>query len=369
MSEIKLLNPSFDSRLQDAILELEHLRRLSSIDVSTPPQIFLQLKFLFHKLESLGSARIEGNRTTLSQYLSTSYQSSFSDSINEIANIEKALSFIDENLNAGDVISEAFIRELQKLVVNELKKEGDQNAGAYRNQQVYISCSKHIPPNPTAVAPLMRELVDFINREDAPKYHLLKIAITHHRFGWIHPFCNGNGRTVRLLTYAMLIKYGFNVGIAGRILNPTAVFCCDRDKYYDMLSVADSMTEEGMEKWCEYVLFGILEEWKKLDILRDYSQVKSKILIPSIKRAHDNSVISKEDEEILLLALEKKAIVASDVSEKLNIPSNKATYKLIQTLPNKSREYTVSLISKSLIYGVINQLDEHGLIPSSLLVS
>jgi hypothetical protein len=36
-----------------------------------------------------------------------------------------------------------------------------------------------------------------------------------------------NGRTVRLFTYAMLVKTGFNVNV-GRIINPTAVFCSYR---------------------------------------------------------------------------------------------------------------------------------------------
>ena len=62
----------------------------------------------------------------------------------------------------------------------------------------------------------------FINQDGADKYDLLKTAIAHHRFTWIHPFGNGNGRVVRLLTYALMIKYGFNVK-NGKIINPTAV--------------------------------------------------------------------------------------------------------------------------------------------------
>lgn len=376
MSEIKLIRPDFDSPLQDAILELEHLRKLPSLNVTTPPQIFLQLKSLFHKLESLGSARIEGNRTTLSQYLSAKErQDSLSEQINEVVNIESALTYIDENLKAGDPITEIFIRELHQIVVGNLEREGDRTPGTYRDHQVYISGSRHIPPSPSIVPLLVNELVSFINRKDAPKYDLLKVAIAHHRFGWIHPFGNGNGRTVRLLTYAMLLKYEFNVGIAGRILNPTAVFCCDRDKYYQMLSLADEGTDEGIETWCNYVLQGILEEWKKLDILRDYKQVKEKILFPAIKNAHTKAVISEEDQTILLLAINNKSITVADISKKLEITPSRATYKirklkdnhLLETIQGKSREYTVSLSSHQLIYGVINQLDEFGLIPHALL--
>ncbi len=91
-----------------------------------------------------------------------------------------------------------------------------------------------------AVDGYMDELIDFVTREDDPRYDLIKIAIAHHRFVWIHPFTNGNGRTVRLFTYALLMKYGFRVETAQRILNPTAVFCNDREQYYNKLRRATS---------------------------------------------------------------------------------------------------------------------------------
>ena len=108
----------------------------------------------------------------------------------------------------------------------------------------------------------MSELFDFVNNEDGPKYDLLKTAIAHHRLVWIHPFGNGNGRTVRLFTYTMLVKLGFNVNV-GRIINPTAVFCCNRDDYYNKLSEADKGTDKGILTWAEYVLKGLKEELEK----------------------------------------------------------------------------------------------------------
>jgi Fic family protein len=36
----------------------------------------------------------------------------------------------------------------------------------------------------------MDELLEFINREDNPLFDLMKIALAHHRFVWIHPFEN-----------------------------------------------------------------------------------------------------------------------------------------------------------------------------------
>lgn len=97
-----------------------------------------------------------------------------------------------------------------------------------------------MPPDYTQVPALMNELFEFTENSDSQKYDLLKIAISHHRFAWVHPFDNGNGRTVRMFTYAILMKYGFNVHIGQRLINPTAVFCNDRDKYYESLSDADN---------------------------------------------------------------------------------------------------------------------------------
>ena len=59
--DLKLLNPSFDSKLVDILTELEHLRRYRLDDGSTPTYIFNELRDIFHMLERLSSAT-EGAR-------------------------------------------------------------------------------------------------------------------------------------------------------------------------------------------------------------------------------------------------------------------------------------------------------------------
>ncbi|HDS1774565.1 TPA: Fic family protein, partial [Pseudomonas putida] len=95
--DLQLLNPSFDSPLVDVLAELEFLRRLR-LEGDTPPQVFFQLKALFHTLESLGSARIEGNHTTLADYIDSKVEgkAESTDQLLEIANIEKAMDYIEE---------------------------------------------------------------------------------------------------------------------------------------------------------------------------------------------------------------------------------------------------------------------------------
>lgn len=95
--DLALLNPSFDSRLVDVLSELEHLRRLR-LEGDTPAQVFFQLKDLFHALESLGSACIEGNHTTLADYIDSKVDGTArdTDQLREVANIERAMAYVEQ---------------------------------------------------------------------------------------------------------------------------------------------------------------------------------------------------------------------------------------------------------------------------------
>ena len=68
--DLKLVEPTFASALTDLIIELDHLRK-KQLGGSTHPKVFFQLKHIFHTLESIGSARIEGNNTTIAEYIET----------------------------------------------------------------------------------------------------------------------------------------------------------------------------------------------------------------------------------------------------------------------------------------------------------
>ena len=69
--DLSLVVPSFKSPLTDLIIDLDHLRKLQ-LNGTTHPAVFFQLKHIFHTLESIGSARIEGNNTTVADTLKLS---------------------------------------------------------------------------------------------------------------------------------------------------------------------------------------------------------------------------------------------------------------------------------------------------------
>lgn len=374
--DLALLNPAFDSPLVDVLTELEHLRRLQLVG-TTPAPVFFQLKHVFHILESLGSARIEGNHTTLADYVESTLDgaASASDALGEIANIEEAMVYVESSIEPGALITEHFIRELHALTVRSLVREGDATPGAYRTSQVVIAQSAHLPPEALQVPGYMQELVAFINQADAPKYDLIKVALAHHRFGWVHPFGNGNGRVVRLLTYALLIKYGFNVKTGGRVLNPTAVFCSDRDKYYEMLACADAGTLLGLEQWCVYVLQGVLNELYKVDQLTRYDYLSGKILLPALAYARNRALISAQEEAVLHAAVKSGIAKAADLGAAMpGMNAAQRTYqikklverKMLQPIAPNARQYTLGFDNSYLVRGVVHALSQEGFISAPL---
>ena len=374
--DLRLVDPPFGSKLNTLVLELDYLRR-KPLGGTTHPLIFFQLKRIFHLLESIGSARIEGNRTTLAEYIERKIEGSKikDERFLEIENNEKALDFIEENIN-HQKIDRLFLSQIHKIIVNNLtpppKGEGSKYPGSYRQVDVKITQSSFIPPNVSQVPSYMEELFSFINKEDPPQYDLLKVALAHHRFAWIHPFDNGNGRVVRLLTYAMLIKYGFRVHIGGRIINPTAVFCSDRKKYYHYLSMADKGDDTGLLRWCEYVLAGLKEEITKIDKLLDYKFLLEKILIPALEFALDRKYITEVEHKILKIAASKQVIQAKDIKILFphKIPAaisriirRLKTKKMLQEEKRGSRKYVIMFENNYLLRGIIEMLDKEGFLP------
>jgi Fic family protein len=375
-SKLSLPKPSFDSELMDLILELESLRS-KRLEGTTPIPIFFQLKRIFHMLESHGSARIEGNNTTIAEFIETKIEDrkAPNEKIQEIENIEKAMQYSEEYVEERGV-SISLINDIHKKIVENLslppKGEGDFTPGVFRDKKVSITGSRHSPPeNKFQVEGYMEELVAFINRNDSPKYDLLKVAIAHHRFMWVHPFTNGNGRTGRLLTYAMLINQGFSVNV-GRILNPTAVFCFDRNQYNENLSLADNGDEIGIEKWCVYVLEGLKNEIKKIDNLADYEYLKEKILLPTLKFASDRKYITSPEYKILKLAVDKKSIQNQDIQgifpKKLSAAISRMIRdlkkkKMLESEINNTRRYHISFANNFLIRGIIQMLEKELFIP------
>lgn len=381
---IKIYDPKYGSNLTGVIFELEKLR-VKKLGGPVPPHVFFQIKDIFQMLESLGSARIEGNNTTLAEYVekvieNRSKKIVLDEKFKEIENIEKAIAFIEENINRTTKFNRAIISEVHKTLVDGLTLpptgEGSRYPGMLRPINVSIQKSRHIPPEAIKVPELFDELMEFVNQPFETQYHLLAIALSHHKMAWIHPFDNGNGRLVRMFTYALLIKQGFQVK-SGRILNPTAIFCMDRNKYYEMLALADSEEEDKVLEWCLYVLEGLRSEIEKIDNLLNLHYMIDVILLPMLSYALEREHITKREYQILSAIIKDRemSIKSADLEKILGEESPVQRSRILRKLKDKAmlipfkengRIYTIGFANNYLLRGIIHVLRENGFIPASL---
>lgn len=71
-----------------------------------------------------------------------------------------------------------------------------------------VQVGKHIAPHHSDVVDLLNHFDSIYSSKSLSKVKkIASVAAVHHRFCWIHPFYDGNGRVVRLLSHYMLRKY------------------------------------------------------------------------------------------------------------------------------------------------------------------
>jgi fido (protein-threonine AMPylation protein) len=93
---------------------------------------------------------------------------------------------------------------------------------------------------------LLDELIAWVNSPEAQAFHPLeRAALFHLRFTAIHPFRDGNGRTVRALVTLLLWRegYGYELLVLQQILDE------QRDAYINALRAADAGDVAG---WVEF---------------------------------------------------------------------------------------------------------------------
>ncbi|MBK6821882.1 MAG: Fic family protein [Saprospiraceae bacterium] len=145
----------------------------------------------------------------------------------EVVNHQEAIEYLEELVSGDYLLKERDILDIHELVMSKIEKEF---AGRYRNSGVRIPGANFTPPNAQKVPDLMSDLISWVSRDDQSMHPLVRVSIFHHRFVWIYPFFDGNGRTVRLIMNLLLMKWEFP---------PVIILKVDRNKYYQALNRAN----------------------------------------------------------------------------------------------------------------------------------
>ena len=116
-------------------------------------------------------------------------------------------------------------------------------AGNFRPAGVAIEGSKHQPVGAHLVPELVEDMCDYVNEHWAENSAIHLAAYVMWRLNWIHPFADGNGRTSRILSYAVLCVHVGSL-LPGTPTIPDQIVA-NRRPYFDALDAADEAWKQG----------------------------------------------------------------------------------------------------------------------------
>lgn len=132
--------------------------------------------------------------------------------------------------------------------------------GELRDGEVEVG--RHQPPAAVALPRFLARFEEAYNPRNLSKVRqVIAVAASHHRFAWIHPFFDGNGRVVRLMSHAKLKR----LGIGSSLWSVARGLARNVDRYKALLMAADeprrgdldgrgSLSQGALVEFCEFFL-------------------------------------------------------------------------------------------------------------------
>lgn len=146
----------------------------------------------------------------------------------EVNNHRRAIEYVESLAKPGASLGEPEILEVHQIVLDNIERDF---GGRYRDGQVRILGANFVPPNHLKIRTLLDALIAETNSNPHGFDDVELAARFHHRFVWIHPFFDGNGRTARLIMNLLLMRKGFP---------PAVVLYNNRKQYYRTLNLANN---------------------------------------------------------------------------------------------------------------------------------
>ncbi|MCX2679827.1 Fic family protein [Galbibacter sp. EGI 63066] len=164
--------------------------------------------------------------------------------------VKESIKAILGGANAGAQVDKdhaVWYRQLfDPSVVVGLLKASD--LSGYRNHQVYIGNSKHVPLNVDAMRDAMLILFELLEEESEAS---VRAVLGHFVFVFIHPYMDGNGRMGRFLMNTMLASGGYPW---------TVIPVENRDEYMQVLEEAS--VEQNIEPFVKFLGHLVSERMK-----------------------------------------------------------------------------------------------------------
>lgn len=214
--------------------------------------------------------------------------------------------------------------------------------GQMRSQSVAVG--RHVAPDAGDLPAFMGRFEEAYEAARLTKpRQVIAIAAAHHRFLWIHPFLDGNGRVARLMSHALLL----DIGIGSALWSVSRGLARNSGEYKRLLMAADeprrndldgrgALSHDALVEFCRFFLEICLDQIRYMRELLDPSE---------LQRRMELYVRDEESAERLpkrSVAVLREALLAGEL-ERGRIP------QLIDTSERTARRVISALIDKRLL--------------------
>ncbi len=239
-----------------------------------------------HEVSAYASTSIEGNPLPLTdvKMIIKNHPMHIRDSEREVLNYNNALVCLDKLIKKKDLRFDlSLVLDVHEKVVEGLMPVS--RCGRLRKETVFVNDPKlrktvYWPPDHQDVNPLINDLMDYISKNEGVVDSLILAGIFHKQFVVIHPFMDGNGRTVRLVTKVLLSAMGldtFNLFSFENYYNQNV------SKYFENVGVKgnyyDIHQNLDFTLWLEYFTDGIIDELLRVSKLLERRRIMPEMIL------------------------------------------------------------------------------------------
>ena len=230
------------------------LKKKNRVDKHRPlhPDLLKRLKEQALIVYVHSSNRIEGNTLTLGETETVikgmTVGGKTLNEIQEARNHPDTIQYMKQVAQRRTPITEETIRQIHRLLLDKILDE----PGEYRTGMITVPGASFTPPRSAEIPRLIRELVDWLDRNPWEYTPVEFAARFMHRLLVIHPFHDGNGRTARILMNLILLRNGYptltNISYRDRRQYLEALGEADLDNPKSLVNLIAMSVEEALTK-------------------------------------------------------------------------------------------------------------------------
>jgi Fic family protein len=199
--------------------------------------------------------------------------------------------------------------------------------GEFRERDVKVD--RHTPVSPGAIPRFMQRFEGVFQPLGKLETTIAAAAI-HHRFAWIHPFLDGNGRVSRLMSHAILREtletgsiWSVSRGLARSLGDyKLGLESCDRDRQGD-LDGRGNLSERALIDFTRYFLGVCRDQVEFMETLVQPDRLRERVL-KWTKNEMDEKRLEDKSTRVMDILLYKGELSRREVPDLLGVSERQA---------------------------------------------